>query len=128
MDFAVPADHRIKVKESEKKDKSLDLARELKKKKKTMDYEGDNYTNHDWCFWYSHQRIIKGTRGLRNKRTSGDHPNYSIIENGRNTGDLRRLAVTQTPVKDHQLKLMGKTLKKLIIIIIIIIIINERIA
>ena len=31
VDFAVPADHRIKVKECEKKDKYLDLARELKK-------------------------------------------------------------------------------------------------
>ena len=31
VDFAVPADHRIKQKESEKRDKYLDLARELKK-------------------------------------------------------------------------------------------------
>ena len=31
MDFAVPADHRIKLKEYEKKDKYLNLARELKK-------------------------------------------------------------------------------------------------
>ena len=31
VDFAVPADHRINQKESEKKDKYLDLARELKK-------------------------------------------------------------------------------------------------
>ena len=31
MDFAVPADHKIKLKESEKKDNYLDLARELKK-------------------------------------------------------------------------------------------------
>ena len=31
VDFAVPADHRIKLKESEKKDKYIDLARELKK-------------------------------------------------------------------------------------------------
>ena len=31
VDFAVPADHRIKLKESEKKDKYLDLAKELKK-------------------------------------------------------------------------------------------------
>ena len=31
MDFAVLADHRIKLKECEKKDKYLDLARELKK-------------------------------------------------------------------------------------------------
>ena len=31
MDFAVLADHRIKLKESENRDKYLDLARELKK-------------------------------------------------------------------------------------------------
>ena len=41
---------------------------------------------------------------------TGDYRNYSIFENGQNTEksprDLRRLAVTQTPVKDHQLKLM----------------------
>ena len=36
VDFAVPADHRIKLKECEKKNKYLDLARELKK---------DNYRN-----------------------------------------------------------------------------------
>ena len=32
MDFAVPADQRVKLKESEKKDKSLDIFRELKKR------------------------------------------------------------------------------------------------
>ena len=31
MDFAVPADHRMKLKECEKRYKYLDLARELKK-------------------------------------------------------------------------------------------------
>ena len=31
FDFAIPADHRIKLKECEKKDKYLDLDRELKK-------------------------------------------------------------------------------------------------
>ena len=50
VDVAVPADHRIKLKECEKKDKYLDFARELKK---TMEHEGDNYTNRNWCFWYS---------------------------------------------------------------------------
>ena len=58
--------------------------------------------------------IIKGTGGLGRRRTSGDHLNYNIIENGQNTetspGDLRRLPVFQTPVKNHQLKLMWKTL------------------
>ena len=32
MDFAVPAEHRVKLKESEKKDKYLDFAKELKNK------------------------------------------------------------------------------------------------
>ena len=32
VDFAVPADHRVKLKEIEKKNKYMDLARELKKK------------------------------------------------------------------------------------------------
>ena len=31
MDFALPADHKIKLKENEKKDKYLNLARELEK-------------------------------------------------------------------------------------------------
>ena len=50
--------------------------------------------------------ITKGTGGLGRWRTSGDHPNYYIIENNQNTEksprDLRRLAVTQTQVKYHQ--------------------------
>ena len=75
-----------------------------------MEHESDNYTNRIWCFWYSHQRIDKGTGDPGNKKTSGDHPNYHIIENGQNTekspGDLWRLAVTQTSVKDHQLTLI----------------------
>ena len=54
--------------------------------------------------------IAKGTRGLGSWRTSGDHSNDSIVENGQNTkkipGDLRRLAVTQTPVKNHRQTLM----------------------
>ena len=44
-------------------------------------------------FWYSHQWIIKGTGELGNKRMSGDHPNYYIIENGqiskKSPGDLQ---------------------------------------
>ena len=61
-----------------------------------MEHESDDYTNCNWFSWYSHQRINKGTGGLGNKRSSGDHPNYCII--GQNTekspGDLRKLAVT----------------------------------
>ena len=77
---------------------------------KTVEHDSDVYTNYNCCSWYSHQRIDKGTGGLGNKRTSGNHPNYCLIEIGQNTekspGDLRRLAFTQTPVKDHQLTMM----------------------
>ena len=43
VDFAVPADHRIKLKEIEKLENYLDLAKELKK---NMEYEGDDFTNY----------------------------------------------------------------------------------
>ena len=50
------------------------------------------YTRH------SHSRIGTGTGGLKNNRTSGDHPDYSIAKIGQNTEkipeDLRRFAVT----------------------------------
>ena len=79
VDFAVPANHRVKQKEIKKKkrkkkgDKYLDLARELKKTT-TMEHQRDGETNCNWCTWYSHQRIGTGTGRLENKRTSGDHP------------------------------------------------------
>ena len=54
--------------------------------------------------------LLKGAGGLGSWQTIGDHPNDSIIENGQNTekspGDLMKPAVTQTPVKNHQLTLM----------------------
>ena len=52
-------------------------SRELKK---TVEHESDGYTNGNWCSWYNHQRIIQGTGGLGNNRTSEDNPNYSIGE------------------------------------------------
>ena len=108
MDFAVPGDHRLKLKESEKRDRYQDLARELRKK--TMEHESDGDTNYNWGALYSYQKIDKGTGGLGNKKSNGDHLNYSIIKIGQNTekspGDLRRFAVTQTPVENHQLTLV----------------------
>ena len=47
---------------------------------KAVEHKSENHTNCDWCSWYSHRRIIKGTRGLGNKRTRRDRPNYCIIE------------------------------------------------
>ena len=58
VDFKVPADHGVKLNESEKKDKYLDLAGELKK---TVSHGSDVYTTWNWCSWYSHQKIVTGT-------------------------------------------------------------------
>ena len=75
-----------------------------------MEHESDSDTNSNWCTRYSHQRIGKAAGEVGNKRTSEDHPNYSIVEIGQNSkkspGDLRRLTVTQTPVENPQLLLL----------------------
>ena len=71
-----------------------------------MKDESDGDSKSDWCAWYNHWRMDKETGGLGNLRTSGEYLDDSIIKMGQNTeknpGDLRRLAVTQTPVEDHQ--------------------------
>ena len=59
--------------------------------KKTMEHEGDNNTNCNWRARYGHQRIVTGTEALRNKRSSKDPPNYSIIKIGMYTKESRRI-------------------------------------
>ena len=54
--------------------------------------------------------MVKGTGRAGNRRSSRDHPNHGIAQIGQNTekspGDLRRLSVTRTPVKDLKLMLV----------------------
>ena len=96
VDFPVPVDHRVKIEENKKRDKYLDLARELK----TTEPEGDGDTNCNPCTWNNPQTISKRTGRLGNQKASGNHPDYSIIKIGQNTekspGNSRKLAVTQT--------------------------------
>ena len=79
VDFAALVNHRVKLKESEKKNKYLDLARELKQ---TIEHERDDAISCTWCARYTHQRIGTGSGGLWNKKTSGVYPNYNIIKIG----------------------------------------------
>ena len=103
VDFAIPADHRVKLKENEKRDKYLDLARERK-----------NLLN----IRVTVISIVIGTvstvtkgliQGMEDLETRGKW-RPTIVEIGQNTkkssGDLRRLAVTQTPEENHQLGLI----------------------
>ena len=54
----------------------------------------------------SYQMIGAGTGGLGIERMSKDHPNQRILK-----GDFSRLAVTQTPLRNHRL-IWGEKLKK----------------
>ena len=75
-----------------------------------MEHKGDGEDNCNWCTRNNLKRIGKGTGGLGNKRTSGDHPVYSTIKIVQNTekspGEIKRIAVNQTQVRNKQLKLM----------------------
>ena len=76
-----------------------------------MIYENYGDTNCNWCGRYSRQRIGTGNCGLGNKKTSGDHPNYIIVDIGHILRRVRRLEETETPMRNYQLKLPRKTLK-----------------
>ena len=65
--------------------------------------DGDVDTSCNWRAWNNPKRIGGETGELGNKRTRGDHPDYTIIKIGQNTekipGHFRRLPVTQTPMR-----------------------------
>ena len=75
----------------------------------------DSDTNCYWSSRYSYKIIGSRTGGLGYRVKSRDHPNNSIDKIGQNTekspGDLMRFTVTQTPVRNHRLTLVWKTLK-----------------
>ena len=75
-----------------------------------MEHESEGYANCKYRAWYSYQRFGTMTGGLRNKRTCSGHQYNSIVEIGQNTKksprDMKRLAVAQTPVKNHQITLV----------------------
>ena len=51
--------------------------------------------------------VLRGNEKVENWRTIRNYPNYCIVKGGQSAekcaADLRRLAVTQIPVKDDQL-------------------------
>ena len=98
MDFAVPADHRVKIKES----KMRQLLRLSQGTKKVMEHKGDGATNCNRCPWNSPQRV--GTW-----MTNQDIQTTTLLRAARILRKvLERLAITQTSVKDNQLMLVWK--------------------
>ena len=106
MNFVILEDYKVKIKEIKKTDKYFDLARELRK------------------LWSRGVMVIlivtsmfrKRAGRVGDQRMNSDHQDCSIVKINQNTekspGDLRRLAVTRTSLKDHQLTLTGKTNKE----------------
>ena len=83
---------------------------------KIIDHESVSDTNCNWCERNNPQRLGKETERVGNWRTCQDHLNYSITKIGQNTekspGDLKRLGVTQTRVKNQLPILEWKTHKE----------------
>ena len=106
MDFAVSSDHRIKLKEIKKRDKYLDLAREIKK---IWNIKVAMIPIVIVMLGKDTKGMVKGmVKGIEDSEIIlGDHLRYNIIKISQNTeknpGDQRRLAVTQTPVENYQL-------------------------
>ena len=77
-----------------------------------MEHEGDGDTNSKWRIRNGLQRLGKETERAGTSYTSRNRANNSIIKIDQNTekssGELKRLSVTLTPVKDHQLILVWK--------------------
>ena len=60
MNFAVQTDLRVKIKESEEREKYLDLACELK----NMEHEDDDDTKSVWCSWNNPKGLVMGLKDL----------------------------------------------------------------
>ena len=96
MDFAVPADHR----ENQRKRKKRQVLGAVER-------ESNGDRNSNWGTLNGSKRLGKETGRAGNQRTNCDLPNYSIVKIGQITekspGDLWRLAIIHTPVKDYEL-------------------------
>ena len=93
MDLSIPIDLRIKLKESQLKDKYLDLARELKK---TMEHKGDNW----WLIL-----LVQSPR---------DYEIWGLVETTQTTGLLRKARILRRVLETWgdllSLKLQWKTI------------------
>ena len=90
---------------------------------KTVEHEGDGWMNSNLRVRFNPQSLGRGTWRI-NSRTTWQHLDYSIIMMGQNPekspSHSKIIAVIQTPVKYHQLTLVGKISEIIILIIIII--------
>ena len=103
VDFTFPVDHWLKIKESEKTDKYLDLARGMKNLWNMRVTAIPMVVD---ALGTVHEGLEKNGETGKSKK-NWDHKDVSIPEIDQNTkkspGELRRFTVTLIPLKDHQL-------------------------
>ena len=90
-----PEGYRVKIKENEKRDKYLDLAREQKKTKKTIEHEGDGGTNCTWCAWNHPQSSIRGLEELEIRRRPESVRTISLLISARILRKILKLRVKE---------------------------------
>ena len=102
----------MKIKESEKERQVLG---NCLRTKKDVYYESDGEPNCNWRSWNGPRMLVKKTDRVGNRCKNQDYQIYSIVEIGQNAkkrpGELRRFAVTQNPLKAHQLTPVKKIFK-----------------
>ena len=82
----------------------------------TVEYESDDDNNYSLCTWNCPKSLEK-TGGIGNQKKKGDHPDHSIgLDPEKGQGNLNKLAVTQSLVKDPQLKIGAKIIQRVKII------------
>ena len=82
MDFAIPADHRVRIKESEKIDEYLDLAREMKKLSKMKMTELPIVAG---ALRSILKNLEKRLRDTGNQRKNQNYPDHSSVKINKNT-------------------------------------------
>ena len=80
------------------------------------DDEDDSDNNCSLCTWNCSEKLEKKIGGIGNQKKNRDCPDYNIVKIGQNTEESsrnqRRLALTQTPVKDRHLTLVRNIRKE----------------
>ena len=88
--------------ENQRKRKDRKILEPCSRTKKVVEHKGKGNTDFSWCVWNGSQRL-EGIGRFGNQSKILYHPD-SIVEVGQNTkmnpGDQKKLAVTQTLVKD----------------------------
>ena len=112
MKFTVPADHRVKLKESENRDKWLDLAGELKK---LLNMKVTTIPIIISVLGTVTKGLVQEQEVLEIRGRVETNQTSALLRSDnteKSPGDLRGLAITQTPVENHQLMPVWKTLNE----------------